>query len=117
MRFRQPIAAAIVFMCAAAPAFAQFVTQSQCEENRGLVREGKVGGPAFDPNNPVHSRVISFDDFKKIKWPRGTNTKLFPSQAGQRSRITAEENTIYQIDGLDLDGQGSCHRGWRIEFI
>ena len=116
MRFRHSIAAVALFL-AAAPAFAQVVTQAQCEQNRGLVRSGKIGGPAFDPSNPLPTRVISFDDFKKIKWPRGTNPKLFPSAAGQRGRVAAEEAVIYQIDNLDMVGFGTCDRGGTIEFI
>src|SRR5437762_627868 len=116
MRFRHSIAAAVLF-CAAAPAFTQVITQAQCEENRGLVRSGKVGGPAFDVNNPISTRVITFDDFKKIKWTRGTNPKLFPSQVGQRARITGEESTIFQIDGVDYVGFSLCHRGVELEFV
>src|SRR5438067_508172 len=116
MRFRHSIAAVALFL-AAAPAFAQVVTQAQCEQNRGLVRSGKIGGPAFDPSNPLPTRVISFDDFKKIKWPRGTNPKLFPSAAGQRGRVAPEEGTIYQIDGVDINGIEGCNRGFSIPFI
>src|SRR5947207_8984362 len=103
MRFRHSIAAAILSL-AVASAYAQVVTQTQCEDNRGLVRSGKIAGPAFDVNNPIPTRVISFDDFKKIKWTRGTNLKFFPAVAGQKGRLGPEETTIYQIDGVDFVG-------------
>src|SRR5262249_20001772 len=118
MRLRySSVAAILVFAAAATFGQGPVITDAQRAANRGLVRSGKIGGPAFDPNNPLPTRVISFDDFKRIKWPRGTNPKFFPSAVGQHARVAAEESVIYQIDNLDMVGFNTCNRGGSIEFI
>lgn len=87
-----------------------------CVSGRGAIRSGKTLGPSVDPSNPANqARLITLENFRKIKWQRGKDPTRQPA-AFPTTRISPEEFTVYEIENLDLNSFTMCNGGATWEF-
>jgi hypothetical protein len=102
---------AVAALLVATATFAQ-LSSDDCAANRGLVRNGKVGGP---PGDPASARNITFAAFQKIVYPNAADSSKWPSKVAPKGRVTGE-GILYRIDNLDIRTFANCHDAIAVEF-